>query len=103
MTTSRPIAALPVVRSLPAPDDYMCGLTWDGQLLWHSDQGAQQIFGIDPATGEVVRKFPCAEVRADLAFAEGDLWQVGGRPKRLLGIDPRTGALRAERPVRPSN
>jgi streptogramin lyase len=103
MTTTRPIAALPVVRSLPAPADYMCGLTWDGHLLWHSDQGAQEIYGIDPATGEVVRKFPCVELRADLAFADGDLWQVGGRPKRLLRIDPHTGELRAERPVRPSS
>jgi outer membrane protein assembly factor BamB len=81
----------------------MCGLTWDGRLLWHSDQGAQEIFAVDPQTGEVVRKFPCAEVRADLTFAEGDLWQVGGRPKRLLRIDPYTGDIRGERTVRPSS
>jgi hypothetical protein len=94
---------VPVVRSFPAPRQYMCGLTWDGELLWHSDQGAGKIFAIDLATETVVREFDCPDVRADLAFRRGRLCQVGGRPKRILLIDRDTGDVVGRKAVRPSN
>jgi hypothetical protein len=94
---------VPVVASLPAPGGYMCGLTWDGERLWHSDQDAARIWALDPDTGRIVRSFPCSRVRADLAYSDGLLVQVGGRPKRLVLLAPDTGAVVAERPVEPSN
>lgn len=94
---------VPVMRSLPAPGDYACGLTFDGEHLWFSDQDAGKIFAVDPATGAVVRELDCPMVRADLAFHDGRLCQVGGRPKRVVVVDPATGAIVAEKPVRPSN
>ena len=80
---------------ITAPASYLCGLTWDGTYLWHSDQDAARIYAIDRATGAVVRTFRCGFVRADLTFDGSMLCQVGGRPKRLVLIDPGTGPARS--------
>jgi hypothetical protein len=93
---------LPIVRSLPAPSRYLCGLTFDGALLWLSDQEAGSIFALDPKTGEVLRTLSVPRVRADLTVAEdGRLAQVGGRPKRILLIDPENGETVGEQQVHP--
>ncbi|MBF6331910.1 hypothetical protein [Nocardia transvalensis] len=91
----------PIVRTLPAPAAYLCGLTWDGSMLWHSDQNAQAIYAIDPVDGTVSRTLACSRVRADLAYDGSRLLQVGGRPKRLLLIDGRTGESVGEKEVPP--
>lgn len=97
------VHSIPVVRSLPAPGGYMCGLTFDGTHLWYSDQDAERIWAIDPTDGTVVRELVCPWVRADLTYHDGQLCQVGGRPKRIVRIDPATGAVLGHQPVRPSN
>jgi hypothetical protein len=100
---STDVASVPVVRSVPAPAMYMCGLTWDGVHLWHSDQEAGKIWAIDPATGAVVRTLDCAWVRADLAYHDGLLCQVGGRPKRVVLVDPLTGRVAGHKQVLPAS
>jgi hypothetical protein len=92
---------IPVARFLPGPASYMCGLTWACGHLWHSDQTAGKIFAIDRMTGAVVKEFDCPLARADLAYHDGWLCQVGGRPKRLLLIDPRTGDVAGSKQVAP--
>lgn len=92
---------VPVARCLPGPGTYMCGLTWADGLLWHSDQEAGKIYALERAAGEVVREFECPQARADLACHDGLLCQVGGRPKRLLLIDPYTGDMVGEKQVPP--
>jgi hypothetical protein len=103
MSTPDTEATAPIIRTLPGPAGYMCGLTWDGTLLWHSDQDARKIFAIGPDDGRVVREFTCARVRADLAYDGGRLCQVGGRPKRIVLVDPHTGATAGEKPVPPAS
>lgn len=93
----------PVVRSLPAPTSYMCGLTWDGELLWHSDQDAGLIVAVDPADGRVVRSLSCEQVRADLTWDGARLLQIGGRPKRLVVVDPDSGNVVGQRELLPAN
>lgn len=93
--------AIPVARSVPAPGRYLCGLTHDGRYLWHSDQEAGKLFAVHPAHGEMVREVSNPRVRADLAFHDGLLHQIGGRPKRLVLIDPETGREVGEKPVDP--
>jgi outer membrane protein assembly factor BamB len=102
-TRARTSASAATVASLPAPGEYLCGLTWDGVHLWHSDQGARKIFALDRATGSVVREFRCGYVRADLAYDGSVLCQVGGRPKRLVLVDRRTGAIIGRREVLPAS
>lgn len=94
---------IPVVRSLPAPGHYLCGLTWADGLLWHSDQDAGKIWAIHPGFGEVVRELACDRVRADLTHHDGVLCQVGDRPKRIVLVDPATGEVVGTKPVKPSN
>jgi outer membrane protein assembly factor BamB len=100
--STEPIADLRAAR-LPAPGRYLCGLTWDGTHLWHSDQDAARIYAIDRSDGSVVRSFGCAHVRADLAYDTAMLCQIGGRPKRVVLIDPKTGEVAGSRPILPAN
>ncbi|WP_159941983.1 MULTISPECIES: hypothetical protein [unclassified Nocardiopsis] len=93
----------PVVASLPVPGTYLCGLTWDGGRFWHSDQRAGELYALDPADGRVLARHSCPGARADLAFVDGLVCQVGERPKRLLLIDPGTGEVTGRKAVRPSN
>lgn len=92
---------IPVVRSLPSPGSYLCGLTWFDGLLWQSDQDAGWIWAIEPGFGEVVRELACDRVRADLTHHDGVLWQVGDRPKRIVRVDPRTGDVVGTTAVNP--
>jgi hypothetical protein len=93
----------PVVRSLPAPTSYMCGLTWDGSRLWHSDQDQNLIVAVDPENGRVVRRLACAQVRADLTHDGRHLLQIGGRPKRLVVIDADDGHVVGHRELLPAS
>ena len=101
MTSGPAQAIAPVVRAVPGPGRYMCGLTWTGGYLWHSDQEAGKIYAIDPADGTVAATLDCPQARADLTCHDGLLCQVGGRPKRLLVIDPATGQLAGQKEVPP--
>ena len=92
-----------VSRSLPAPAQYLCGLTWDGTHLWHSDQGAKTIYAIDRTDGTVLRELRCPYVRADLAFDGSVLCQVGGRPKRIVLVDRTSGEVVGNREVLPAS
>jgi hypothetical protein len=92
-----------VLESIPAPATYLCGLTWDGEYLWHSDQEAKRIWALDRNDGAVVRSFHCGWVRADLAFDGSMLCQVGGRPKRLVLVDRESGAVTGIVRVEPSS
>ena len=88
---------------LPAPGRYLCGLTWDGEHLWHSDQEALRIYAVDSKTGAVVRDFECKWVRADMTFDGSMLCQVGGRPKRLVLVDRDTGKTSGQVEVPPAS
>lgn len=103
MTSRDTDGGVTITRTLPGPAAYMCGLTWDGRYLWHSDQDAGKIYAIDPADGTVTREFDCARVRADLAYDGTRLCQVGGRPKRIVLIDPDTGEMTGEKQVPPAS
>ncbi|GAB3533135.1 NHL repeat-containing protein [Phytohabitans suffuscus] len=103
MTAGQHVTTAEVVRTVPGPAGYMCGLTWDGTRLWHSDQDAATIYAVDPRDGTVERRFECPYVRADLAFDGTRLLQVGGRPKQLVEIDPDTGEVTGMKPVPPAS
>jgi streptogramin lyase len=103
MTPHETKATSPLIRILPAPATYLCGLTWDGTRLWHSDQEARKIYALSPATGTVLREFPCVWVRADLTHDGTHLCQVGGRPKRIVLVDAETGTVKGHKEVAPAS
>jgi outer membrane protein assembly factor BamB len=103
MTTGKTDQTAPIVTTLPGPAYYMCGLTFDGTLLWHSDQDAKMVYAIDPGDGHVIRQFDCAKVRADLTYDGRLLCQVGGRPKRVVLLEPEDGSVVGEKPVPPAS
>jgi outer membrane protein assembly factor BamB len=103
MTSSPETAVAEVAATIPGPAAYMCGLTWDGSWLWHSDQDAARIYAVDSADGTVRREFGCSAVRADLAFDGVHLVQVGGRPKQLVLVDRDSGEIVGHKPVPPAS
>ncbi|HEV2887531.1 MAG TPA: hypothetical protein VGX49_11510, partial [Jatrophihabitans sp.] len=57
-----------------------------------------RIMALDPRTGEVTRRIPCAGVRGDLTTLDGYLIQVVGEDMTLRVIDPDTEATVLEVP-----
>ena len=84
------------LRSLPAPGNHLCGVTWDGSHLWHSDGTTNMIYKLDPMTGEIGRELACDDVRTCLAFDGTNLWQIAGSPKRIRVIRPSDGSVLEE-------
>jgi hypothetical protein len=103
MSSQQTESTAPISRTLPAPGGYLCGLTWDGTVLWHSDQEEGKVYAVDRETGAVRTELNCPRARADLAFDGNHVCQVGGRPKRVLVLDRATGDVVEERAVRPSS
>jgi len=79
------------IHIFPSPGEHLCGLAFDGTLLWHSDGMQEEIYGIELPTGRVVKTLPCPGVKTGLAYDGKYLWQVVGSPKYLCAIDPATG------------
>ena len=93
MTTAR------IIRSIPVGGRHLCGLTFWNGLLWFSDGELELIQAVEPSTGKVEQRLPCAAVRTGLTVLEGNLLQVvgvGGKNKSLRSIDPESGRIVAE-------
>lgn len=87
---------LTFLRNFAAPGEHLCGLTWDGKYLWHSDASTDRIYCLDPRTGGVMREIPCEQVRTDLGYDGSSLWQIAGIPKHIRVLDVRTGEVQDE-------
>lgn len=79
-------------RRLPRPCD--AGTAFDGRYLYQLAE--TRIDKIDPASGEVLASIPAPGQGGDsgLAWAEGSLWVGQHRGRKILQIDPDTGAIR---------
>ena len=80
-----------LARTLDRAGD--AGTAFDGKHLYQIAEA--RIDKIDPATGEVVASIPAPGQGLDsgLAWAEGSLWVGQYRDRKILQIDPRTGAV----------
>src|ERR1043166_1334837 len=69
------------------------GTAFDGKHLYQIAEA--RIDKIDPATGDVVASIPAPGQGRDsgLAWAEGSLWVGQYRDRKILRIDPHTGAI----------
>jgi glutamine cyclotransferase len=79
-------------RSLDRTGD--AGTAFDGKHLYQIAEA--RIDKIDPITGAVVASIPAPGQGKDsgLAWAEGSLWVGQYRDRKILQIDPETGAVR---------
>ncbi|WP_295643656.1 glutaminyl-peptide cyclotransferase [uncultured Methylibium sp.] len=80
-----------VAATLPRAAD--AGTAFDGKHLYQIAES--RIDKIDPATGEVLATIPAPGQGRDsgLAWAEGSLWVGQYRDRKILQIDPQTGAV----------
>jgi glutamine cyclotransferase len=80
-----------IARTLDCSGD--AGTAFDGKHLYQIAEG--RIDKIDPATGKVVASIAAPGHGADsgLAWAEGSLWVGQYRDRKILQIDPETGAI----------
>jgi DNA-binding beta-propeller fold protein YncE len=80
-----------VTRTLPRAGD--AGTAFDGKHLYQIAEA--RIDKIDPASGEVLASIPAPGQGSDsgLAWAEGSLWVGQYRDRKILQIDPKTGAV----------
>ncbi|MGZ9098476.1 MAG: Vgb family protein, partial [Brevundimonas sp.] len=79
-----------IVRSIDVAAH--AGTAFDGRHLFQLAE--DRIRKIDPATGEVLADIPAPDGGASgLTWAEGTLWVGQYRNRRILQIDPLTGAI----------
>jgi len=80
-----------VARTLDRVGD--AGTAFDGTHLYQIAEA--RIDKVDPATGDVVASIPAPGHGRDsgLAWAEGSLWVGQYRDRKILQIDPETGAV----------
>jgi streptogramin lyase len=80
-----------LARTLPCACD--AGTAFDGRHLYQIAEA--RIDKIDPASGEVLASIPAPGQGRDsgLAWAEGSLWVGQYRDRKILQIDPTTGAI----------
>jgi glutamine cyclotransferase len=81
-----------LARTLERAGD--AGTAFDGTHLYQIAEA--RIDKIDPATGDVVASIPAPGQGRDsgLAWAEGSLWVGQYRDRKIVQIDPETGAIR---------
>ncbi len=80
------------VQRIERPCD--AGTAFDGRHLYQIAEA--RIDKIDPATGQVLTSIPAPGQGMDsgLTWAEGSLWVGQWRDRKILQIDPDTGAVR---------
>jgi hypothetical protein len=80
-----------IARTLDCPCD--AGTAFDGRFLYQLAEA--RIDKIDPASGKVVATIPAPGQGADsgMTWAEGSLWVGQWRNRRIVQIDPQTGAV----------
>ncbi|WP_370306602.1 Vgb family protein [Sinimarinibacterium flocculans] len=80
-----------VTRTIDRPCD--AGTAFDGKYLYQLAEA--RIDKIDPASGEVVASIPAPGQGTDsgMAWAEGSLWVGQYRNRKIVQVDPETGAV----------
>lgn len=94
---------LEAVDMFPAPGKHLCGMAFDGEMLWHSDGETHLLYQIDPKTHQIIRTISCPDVSTGLAFDGKHLWQVVGKHKHLICIDIPTGNIIRKLELLPDN
>jgi hypothetical protein len=84
------------VHDLSVDAESLCGLTWDGGLLWFADSGRERIVAIDPHAGESLTVIACPDLRRGLATVAGNLVYAAGPDHHLCTVDPESGDILSE-------
>jgi hypothetical protein len=80
-----------LLRSIPAPNDGVQGLAWDGSNLWVA---WGSIFKIDPVNGSVIAQIPGpAGDLQGLTWDGSTLWCVSYAEDRIYQLDPGDGSV----------
>ncbi len=83
-----------VLADRPAPGRTCTGLAFDGKLIWIADHGLDQLLGVNPANGEVVRRHKSPGYRpAGLAFDGEQLWCVDTAEAKIFRVRTEDGLV----------
>lgn len=84
-----------VLDFFPSPGNYPSGLAWDGEFLWNADIGTNQIYKIDPQTGQVIYSLPGPENGAinGLAWVGQFLWCSDNGNDQICQINVEDSAI----------
>jgi hypothetical protein len=90
-----------VVRSIPAPEGDLWGLVFDGRNLWTKDHKLDEVIALSPVDGRVLRRLRLSVGKSEgLGLWDGKLAVAQCDPKRVLQVDPESGAILREFPVK---
>jgi hypothetical protein len=79
-------------RELPIPEGKWFSLTWDGENFWSVDHGGGEAVSISSTDGSVLKRLRIENCGA-VAWWDGALACVGGKPKELKKVDPGSGEV----------
>ena len=90
-----------IVRTIPAPEGSLRGLTWDGERFWVKEQEGNCAIALSPQDGRVLRtiELPGERVSA-IGWWHGKLHAAQWEPEKLLvTLDPETGEAESSFPL----
>jgi hypothetical protein len=86
-----------VARSIPAPKGELGYLCWLGGRLWVSTGASGELLALSPEDGSVLKRLKIPNViPVGLGLWDGSLAVTQKDPKRVLKVNPDTGAVEAE-------
>ena len=89
-----------VARQIPAPKGKLYTLAYDGENLWTRECESDVALCISPTDGSVLKRLKLPEGQNQgLGWWDGGLGVTQSDPKRLVRLDPETGAMTREAPL----
>lgn len=83
-----------VLGTLRLPDAFIDHLAWDGRYLWGNDHhDKHRIHRVDLSTGAVVGGFDVPFRPMGMAWDGEHLWSMEVSSRRVMKLDPATGAI----------
>ena len=88
-----------VLKTIPAPDTHLGGVTWDGGAVWCCPEQTGQLYRLDPDTGAVLHVVPAPSFGspdpnpAGLAWDGTALWHADYDRKMIYRLSPVDGSI----------
>ncbi|GAK14147.1 YncE family protein [Geomicrobium sp. JCM 19039] len=77
-----------IIRRVEAPGKHLCGLSWDGKRIWHSDGKENYIYSL--MNNQFIEQIKMTNIRTDLTVHGNRIFQIAGLHKKEICVLTKT-------------